>query len=462
MEVYLTANRPSTWIAVLCLLAAIALTLALPYAGLITIAAASSFALYLLLRNPFWALLAFMFALPFAALRLIPIRGISNLAFMAVIVLALSMLLNLRRLPALKLGSLGAKPWLFAVFVFSGMLGTLFPSRQPTALKFTGMVIVVFGLYIIGTLLLTSPARWHLAVNSLLLGALASASVVLYDFFFASHAMYPGLYRAGGLYAGGPATGTTITFLLAIPLSLALVEAEKRWPMRAFYYLVALASIGVILFSATRSAWLALAFLALIELVRHPRRTIVALCIVGILIVGMVRVYLPFTYAQYAVRIFNALHPEYAPQTQIGFRIENYSVALGMLASYPVFGVGMNNFAAHTGRFGRVTVPADILLNAHNAFLEVLTGTGLLGGLAYILVWLLTLYEFLVIGGRGPPSMRPLAFGLALGFMMFMIHSMFHSPYAVLLLAPVFALGSMMRREMLTANRSEMTDHSRA
>ena len=460
MEGYLTANRSNAWIVGLCLFTAITLALALPYAGLAAIAAVSLLALYYLLRNPFLAFLALMFSLPFAALRLIPISGISNLAFMAVIVLSLSILLNLRRLPALQLGDLGAKPWLFAAFVFAGMLGTLFPARQPTALKFTGMVVVVFALYLIGTLLLTSPARWRLAVNSLLLGALASALVVLYDFFFASHALYPGLYRAGGLYAGGPATGTTITFLLAIPISLCLVEAEKRWQARAFYYLVALASVGVIIFSATRSAWLALAFLVLIELIRRPGRTFVALSLIVVLLVGMVRVYLPSTYTQYAIRIYNALHPEYAPQVQIGFRIENYSVALGMLASYPVLGVGMNNFAAHTGRFGRVTVPADILLNAHNAFLEVLTGTGLLGGVAYILVWLLTLYEFLMIAGRGPPSMRPLATGLALGFLMFMIHSMFHSPYAVLLLAPVFALGSMMRREMLRASRGAVTNRT--
>jgi len=32
---------------------------------------------------------------------------------------------------------------------------------------------------------------------------------------------------------------------------------------------------------------------------------------------------------------------------------------------------------------------------------------------------------------------------------MFTIHSMFHSPHSVLLLAPIFALGSVMRREVL-------------
>ncbi|MCD6283490.1 O-antigen ligase family protein [bacterium] len=448
MEGYLTLSRPNAWIAGFCLLLAVAFGIMWSYIALAAVAAAGLIVLYLLLRNPFWAFLAFMFSLPFATLRLIPVRGISNLAFMAVIVLFFSMLLNLRRLPAFRLGDLGAKPWLFATFIALAMLGTLFSVDQGVAAKFTGMAVTVFSLYFVGTLLLTTPERWHQAANSFLLGALASAIIILYDFFFSTRALHDGLYRAG-FYTGAGAIGITISFLVAVPLALILVEKEKRPHIRVFYYLAALTSVGVILFSATRSAWLALAVLVLIEFIRRPGRTLVALGLIVVLIAGMVRAYLPSTYAQYAVRIYNAMHPEYAPQVQIGFRVENYNVALRMLASYPALGVGMNNFAAHAERFGRVSIPTDFRLNAHNAFLELLTGAGLLGGIAYILVWLLTFYEFIFVARRGPPSMRPLAIGLALGFLMFTIHSMFHSPHSVLLLAPIFALGSVMRREVL-------------
>jgi len=212
--------------------------------------------------------------------------------------------------------------------------------------------------------------------------------------------------------------------------------------------MVGLTSVGVILFAATRSAWLALAVLALIELLRRPVRTLIAMGLIAALTFGAIRMYLPSVYDQYAIRIFIAFNPAYGPQSEIGFRIENYSVALRMLASYPVMGVGPNNFAAHAGRYGRVTIPADYYLNAHNAFLELITGTGLLGGIAYILVWLLTFYEFMFVARRGPPSLRPLAIGLALGFLLFAINSMAHSPHSVLLLAPIFALGSVMRRDM--------------
>jgi|GEM_PF-2222010 len=448
MEGYLTLSRPNAWIAGFCLLLAVALGIMWSYIALAAVAAAGLIVLYLLLRNPYWAFLAFMFSLPFATLQLIPVRGISNLAFMAVIVLFFSILLNLRRLPAFRPGGLGAKPWLFATFIALAMLGTLFSVDQGIAAKFTGMAVTVFSLYFVGTLLLTTPERWHQAANSFLLGALASAIIILYGFFFSTRALQDGLYRAQ-YSTGGGAIGITISFLVAVPLALILAETEKRWQVRTFYYLVALTSVGVILFSATRSAWLALAVLVLIEFIRRPVRTAIALGLTAALSIGLVSMYLPSTYQKYAARIFIAFNPEYGPQAQIGFRIENYNVALRMLASYPALGVGMNNFAAHAGRFGRVSIPADFRLNAHNAFLELLTGAGLLGGIAYILVWLLTFYEFIFVARRGPPSMRPLAIGLALGFLMFTIHSMFHSPHSVLLLAPIFALGSVMRRDLL-------------
>ena len=310
------------------------------------------------------------------------------------------------------------------------------------------MALTVFGLYIAGTLLLATPRKWHMALNCLLAGALASAFVIIYDFFFIFHPLDPDFYRAGSLYAGGPASGSVICFLIAIPVALYLTESREWRQYRVFYYLVALASIGVIVLSATRSAWLGLAVLALVELIRRPLRTAIALGLAAALSIGLVSVYLPSTYQRYAARLFITFNPEYGPQEQVGFRIENYNVGLRMLASYPVLGVGMNNFGAHAGRFGRTTVPLDLNLNAHNTFMEVLTGTGLIGGLAYILVWLLTFFEFMFVARRGPPSWRPLATGLALGFLMFAIHSMFHSPHSVLLLAPIFALGSAMRREL--------------
>jgi O-antigen ligase len=165
-----------------------------------------------------------------------------------------------------------------------------------------------------------------------------------------------------------------------------------------------------------------------------------------LLLVGVVRLYLPAMYEGYAIRAFGALNPQYGEQTEVGFRIENYRVGAKMLASYPLFGVGLANFGAHAEQFGRERAPAHLKLNAHNAVLEVLTNTGLIGGLAYIFVWLLTFYELIFAARRGPPQVRPLAFGMAVGFLLYVTHSMFHSGYAALLLAFIFAMSTVMSR----------------
>ncbi len=447
-------SRSNAWIAGFCLLLAVALGIMWPYIALVAAAAASLLALYLLLRNPFWAFSAFMFSLPFATLRLVPITGISNPALMAIVVLFFSMLLNLRKLPPLKLKMLGAKPWLMVTFICVAMLGTLFPSEQGIALKWTVMAVTLFSLYLVGTLLLVNPDRWNQAVYSFLLGSLASALYILYDYLLVPHSA---LYRAGSFYTGGRGIGIAVSLLVAVPLALALLEKERRWHLRVFYYSVALCSAAAIVFSATRSSWLALAVLAVIELLRHPLRALLGIGLIAILMLGLIRAYLPTTYEYYAIRIFNTLNPEYGPQAEVGFRIENYRISLNMLASRPLLGVGMNNFGERAGGYGRVTIPLDYKLNTHNAFLEILTSTGLLGGIAYILVWLLTLYELALVATRGPPSMRPLALGLALGFLLIIIDSMFHSEHVAWLLAPIFAFGSVMRRRVLES-RTRSTD----
>jgi O-antigen ligase len=431
------------------MLSTIAFVLVWPYGWLIAAAVVGLLVLYVLLRNPFWAYVAFIFSLPFATLRLVPIRGISNPAFMAILVLAFSLILNLHRLPPFRLGKLGVKPWLFGIFVSLALVTSPFTINQPNAIRFTLIAIIILLLYLVGTMLIEDGRKLRMCANFFLLAASISAFAVLYDFFFIHHPLNAGLYRAGSIYAGGPATGTVISFLIALPLSLFLSEDRMNWRLRHWYYAVAFFSVAAIILSATRSAWLALAVLALIGLIRRPVKTLIALALTAVLVIGAVRVYLPSTYAQYAARIFIVFNPEYGPQAQVGFRIENYRVGTNMLASYPLFGVGLANFGAHAGRFGRATVPAEFNLNAHNAFLEVLTTAGFLGGLPYILVWLLTLYELLLAAGRGPPRLRAIAGGLALGLIMYFTHSLFHSAHLALLLAFVFSMASVMRRETL-------------
>jgi O-antigen ligase len=376
-------------VAVAC---AVAPQYALTAIGVTLALATGLVAVYFIARNPYWAFLTFAFTLPFATLKLIPGREASNPAYAALALLALSVIINLHRLPASNFRKIGVKPWLIGIFAGVGLLRAPFTLNQQVTLPYIVMAFVMLCVYLAAVLLIDTPRKLRTCLDCFLAGAVLNASAVLFYYFFVADPL-SAFYRAGTYFAGGSSTGTVTFFVLAIPLALELAGRREQWLARLYYILVTMELVAVIILSATRSAWLALALLFLIELIRHPLRALGGAALIVLLITCAVRVYLPKTYEGLGARAFTAFNPEYGLPGETGFRIENYQVAANMLAAYPLMGVGLGNFAAHAGRFGRETVPLEFQLNAHNAYLEMLTGAGLIGGGAYLLVWLLTLWE---------------------------------------------------------------------
>lgn len=402
-------------------------------------AAAAVAALLVLASNHRLALLAFMFSIPFATLQLISVPGLSNLAFLMIPVLGLSMLLNLHRIPALPLKKLGAKPALFTVFILAALPTTFFASTQGIALKSLVIATVVFGLYLASTLMFTDGELREWGTTAYLAGVLASAAM-------GYNQMLRELATTIFLRAGvGSPSDSAIWFLLAVPLAVMRFDRCRGIAPKLFYAVVVLASAGIIVLSSTRSAWLALALYFVYELFRKPVRAILTVTVFLMLVALFLKTYLPFTYQRSIVRVLAVFKPELEKQTTLQFRIENYPVAVAMVGAYPLLGVGLGNFAAHAPHFGRILIPGEMGLNAHNAYLEMLTGAGLVGGVAYLLVWLLTLWELIVLARRGPPGIRHLAGAYGIGFTMFMVHAVFHSSYLVLLLVPVLAMASALR-----------------
>jgi O-antigen ligase len=397
-----------------------------------------------LVMNLRWAFLAFVFSLPFATVQVVPIPGLSNLAFLMVIVLALSMLANIRRLPSISLHGLGVKPYLFLAFLTVATIGLFTAGSQAKALKFYAIGWIIFGLYIAAVMLMPRKTALLEAANVFLAGCMVSGALIAGDFI--AHPIAQAFYRAGAAFSGG--INITICFLVALPLSLALLDGEKRLHMRAWYYAIALISGSVMLFSATRSAWLAMLLYFAYELFKRPLRAAVVAGLLALAIFVVMRVFMPSAYQEASLRALAAFIPDYQPQQYIGFRVENYGIGAKMFASHPLLGVGLGNFSENAASFGRSTIPVELGLDAHNTYLETIADAGLLGGLPYLLVWLLTLYELGLAAWRGNAAQRRLAVGLGIGFSMFMVHGMFHNVYLVLLLALLFASGSVLRREL--------------
>ncbi len=433
------------------MMAAVACALAPVYAlGLIGAAVALTVIAALLLNHRL-AFLAFVFSIPLATTQIIPIPGMSNLAFMMIAILGLSFLCNIRRLPAISLRGLGLKPYLFGAFLFVSTASLLIADNQTKALKFYAIAVIIFGLYLISTAMLRETGLILKAANWFLAGTIASGMFIFYD--FVTQPLAQMFYRAGASASGG--INITICFLVAIPLSLALLDGEKRASVRSAYYIIAVLSAAIILFSATRSAWLALIIYLVYELFKRPVRAFIAAVIIAVVVFGFMPIFMPFAFKASALRALAAFKPEYQPQHYIGFRVENYSLAARMFANYPLIGVGLSNFPEHAGAVGRSVIPVELMLDTHNTYLEIFTSGGLLGGLPYLLVWLITLLEFAFAAGKGNALQRRLATGLGIGFLLMMIHGLFHAIYLALLLAPMFAFASALRREVSSPGANE-------
>ncbi len=433
------------WLLVtLAMAAAVACSLAPEFALAAAGAAIALTVIAALLLNHRLAFLAFVFSIPFATMQIIPIPGMSNLAFLMIALLGFSLLVNIRRLPALSLRGLGLKPYLFLAFLLVSTASLLIAQNQAKALKFYAIAVIIFGLYLISTAMLREKGLMEKAAAWFLAGTFASGMFILYD--FVTQSLAQAFYRAGASASGG--INITICFLVAIPLALALLEGEKRAEVRAAYYTIAILSAAIILFSATRSAWLALVVYLAYELFKRPARAVIATAIIAIVVFVFMPIFMPFAFKASALRAIAAFKPEYQPQQYIGFRVENYSLAARMFADYPLIGVGMSNFPEHAGAVGRSVIPVELMLDAHNTYLEILTSGGLLGGLPFLFVWIITLLEFALVAGRGNAMQRRLATGLGIGFLLLMIHGLFHTIYLVLLLAPMFAFASSLRREV--------------
>lgn len=138
--------------------------------------------------------------------------------------------------------------------------------------------------------------------------------------------------------------------------------------------------------------------------------------------------------------VFSRSHA--SPVAALGLRAEMAVVGVQMAARFPVFGVGLSDYARTSRRF----IPPETALaafapngeNAHNNFLQVIVELGIPAGLAFI--WLVV--SPVVALWRGtPPIETPEQEGLTLGLSAFLVSAVFGHPLLIPEVAAMFFLG---------------------
>jgi O-antigen ligase len=187
--------------------------------------------------------------------------------------------------------------------------------------------------------------------------------------------------------------GNYLTFAhtMLFPLAWASAAALRASPLGIVAsFLLVLALV----FSTARGVWLALLAMAVaLGLVRRDRRVLIALAAIGL-----------------AAGIGFAIAPDlralarnmFHPSGDNRGRVAIYETNLAIIHAHPVFGLGFGRYKAAARPFYDAHPEADRRSHAHNNYLHIAAEAGLVGLLAFVLVFAVALRKGWTALARAP------------------------------------------------------------
>ncbi len=260
-----------------------------------------------------------------------------------------------------------------------------------------------------------TPRRFPWLLGVLLVGGLFQAGVGVWQFglrgagppHFAIPALGERFYRAYGTFEQpNPYAG----FLgLMLPLALGGVwgtavswwtKREKRadeWPRLSFYLLAAAAMLAALAMSWSRGAWLGAGAALTVMALALPRRTRWGILLVVLLVGGGMGLYLAgLVPPSVAARLTSFVNDvRFTDVRGVGINDANYAVierlahwqaAWEMLRYNLWTGVGFGCYEPAYRDFALINWPIP-LGHAHNFYLNIAAETGIIGLIAYLLLW---------------------------------------------------------------------------
>ena len=304
----------------------------------------------------------------------------------------------------------------------------------------------------------TGHANWTWLVFAVLVSAVANGIVGLYIFFGGSgagHLLILGRYfRAFGTFGQPNPFGGFMG--IAFPLAamwaavtayqIALdIRAGRRVALAGVLLLAALAGATAIISAAlfaswSRGAWLGVAVSLGAMLVALPRRLItgmlLALALAGLLLAMWRGGLLPGSVVNRlttaATDLFTVGDVRGVDFTPANFavieRLAHWQAAIGMARDYPLFGLGLGNYALFYDDYRLINWEAP-LGHAHNLYLNFLAETGVVGLAAYLAFWLVIFRATWRTRRHPDRRARALAVGLLGCWTYIAVHSVFDNLY---------------------------------
>jgi O-antigen ligase len=231
-------------------------------------------------------------------------------------------------------------------------------------------------------------------------------------------------------YIAARATGTvghpnvlSYFFEILLPVMLALALTRQPGRRQLWFGLVFVAGLGGILTTLSRGSWLTLPVsLGIVVLFVYGRRIVrirsaVIVFLIGCLLAGA-------SYFAYPVIEKRFTHTDYkSAQSRMPLNLASISI----IEKYPVFGVGLNNFAEVFKRedeTGKSRIFRGYQHVVHNLHLWILTETGIVGYIAFLAPFMVTIGIALKVGPRAPPVDKAILAGISAGFLAHLAHGM--------------------------------------
>ena len=143
-------------------------------------------------------------------------------------------------------------------------------------------------------------------------------------------------------------------------------------------------------------------------------------------------------------------------------RLVLWSAAARMFAAHPVLGVGPDNFRLEYGPFARLPV-ADPRVHSNNMYLEVLTGGGIVLGLALLwLLWAAARSVWALASAAPPADVASLTTGVVAAAVAIAVHGFADSflSFTGTYVAMAIALGLVVSGCRLTPSQGPRTEHA--
>jgi len=272
-------------------------------------------------------------------------------------------------------------------FMLASVISILFSDIQSLLFGNLIRLLILLSLYFVLILMIRDITTLKYCFIALILGGVLSVlSPIVLGF---GRVGGSSLERYGGLW--GDQNVFAAILLTILPLSLVFFLKERKRLYKIIFAAVFLIILGGFFLTYSRGGFIAFLFLAIITLykvLKNKHRTKILLVAIPLMI-AMSAVFYNTVADNYISRVesLRALQknsPEITESSLNKRYIYYFKIAPKLFSENPIFGTGIGGFRHYNTYYDQ---------NSHNTYLEILTGTGIIGFIPFMMILYLSWRE---------------------------------------------------------------------